>query len=405
MTIVEFFDNNAIENVVSALLCSPDKVILLGKDAEKLEKAKNKYSLIAKDRNLSVKFDYKAILSSELEEITEKLREIALSENDLIFDLTGGDDLYLVSVGRVFSEYPEKVKLHRFNIDEGVLVDADADGKILRNQTGEISVRENIRVYGGDVIEKAEGSFTLDELRNDNRFFTEINTLWGLAKDNTDEWNSNLKNLSAYNSRFKVENSLDVKILVSKAEDISGVNRNKLSKLRRFLRTLSEKKVIFNLRLTPDEISFTFKNARVRKLLITEGLVLEGYIGSVAARMKDTEGNYLFNDVQTGVNIDWNGEINLNAPNVKNEIDVVVMRGIVPIFISCKNGAVETEEPYKLETVARRFGGKYAKTTLIVSALKKGSGLIDRAREMDITLIKNAEKIKKSTLIKILSSI
>ena len=42
----------------------------------------------------------------------------------------------------------------------------------------------------------------------------------------------------------------------------------------------------------------------------------------------------------------------------KNEIDVMLMRGVVPVFVSCKNGAVKMDELYKLDTVAQRFGGR-----------------------------------------------
>lgn len=405
MTIVEFFDRNSIENILSAIICSPCKVIMLGSDEEELIIAKNNYSLVASERKLSVNFEYRVMKENSLEEITRKLREIALTEPDLIFDLTGGDDLYLVSVGIIYSEYPEKVKLHRFNIEAGILIDSDADGKILSEQTCEITVKENIRIYGGDIIEKTEGSFSLDELRNNKQFKEEVETLWGIASLNADSWNENVKNLAVYNSRFKTINSLNVRIVISEAEDINGSGRNKLSKLRKFLRTLAEKRLIYNYNTNPFEIFFTFRSERIRRFLISEGLVLEAYVGSVIAQIKDSNGNYLYNDVRTGVNIDWDGEIIYGAPNVKNEIDVVAIKGVVPVFVSCKNGTVDNEEPYKLVTVARRFGGEYAKTALVVSALKKVDTLKKRAEEMEITLLPNAERMKKSTLVKIFSSI
>ena len=38
MTIIEFYDKTPLENIASALLCSPDKVILVGDDKKSLEK-------------------------------------------------------------------------------------------------------------------------------------------------------------------------------------------------------------------------------------------------------------------------------------------------------------------------------------------------------------------------------
>ena len=39
MTIVEFYDKNSIENIVSTLLCSPDKVIFVGDNEKRILKA------------------------------------------------------------------------------------------------------------------------------------------------------------------------------------------------------------------------------------------------------------------------------------------------------------------------------------------------------------------------------
>ena len=45
------------------------------------------------------------------------------------------------------------------------------------------------------------------------------------------------------------------------------------------------------------------------------------------------------------------------------------MRGLRPIFISCKNGSFLPEELYKLSAVAKHFGGEYAKKVLVTNYL------------------------------------
>lgn len=57
--------------------------------------------------------------------------------------------------------------------------------------------------------------------------------------------------------------------------------------------------------------------------------------------------------------------------DTENEIDVVLMKGLTLIFISCKNGQVDDDELYKLESVTNRFGGLYAKKVLIATYLGK----------------------------------
>ena len=55
----------------------------------------------------------------------------------------------------------------------------------------------------------------------------------------------------------------------------------------------------------------------------------------------------------------------------------------LPIFISCKIGSVDQMALYELETVANRFGGKYAKKVL-ATAQPLSQGHMRRAEEMGI---------------------
>ena len=72
------------------------------------------------------------------------------------------------------------------------------------------------------------------------------------------------------------------------------------------------------------------------------------------------------------------------------------MHNMVPVFISCKNGNIESDELFKLKTVAKRFGGKYSKKVIISTSLESTdskNALRERAKEMDIAII----EIRRST--------
>jgi len=118
------------------------------------------------------------------------------------------------------------------------------------------------------------------------------------------------------------------------------------------------------------------------------------------ARCLRQGGKRYFNDCQTSVHIDWDGIVHDDAmrktPETRNEIDMIAMHGMVPFFVSCKNGGIEEVELYKLNTVAERFGGPYAKKLLIATDLgQTGSTYTNltyeqRAEDMNIHLVKNA---------------
>ena len=73
------------------------------------------------------------------------------------------------------------------------------------------------------------------------------------------------------------------------------------------------------------------------------------------------------------------------------------MHGTVPVFISCKNGAVGDEELYKLNTVAHRFGNAYVKKVLVATTLGKATVsrqyFLERAKDMRITIVDNVHEM------------
>ena len=90
------------------------------------------------------------------------------------------------------------------------------------------------------------------------------------------------------------------------------------------------------------------------------------------------------------MHIDWDGCIRYpEEADVLNEIDILTISGTVPTFMSCKSGRLDGNKAlaalYELETVAKRFGGKYAKKTLVVTR-PLGESYVLRAEEMGITI-------------------
>ena len=96
------------------------------------------------------------------------------------------------------------------------------------------------------------------------------------------------------------------------------------------------------------------------------------------------------------LNIDWDGIVHHGAPggvkDTKNEIDVMLMHGLTPVFVSCKNGAIKEIELYKLNTVAERFGGEFAKKLLVSTDFDPENedtrkAFLQRAADMNIVVI------------------
>jgi len=399
MTIVEFFDTDDIENVVSTLLCAPERVVLVGDSRKRMERAISRYEQIAAKHDIPVTFLYRSIGRNDLQDIIRVLSGIVEEFGECTFDLVGGEDLYLVAVGTVFCTYRDKVQLHRFNLNNGKMYDCDADGTVLATKDTALTIEENICIYGGRVIFEEEKENTTYRWDFNDDFRADLDTMWGICIGDPGAWNTQVHSLDGYHALCVADKkALSVTIDKAVAEKMLPPRDYPAVFLGGFFKRLATYDLITNLSFSGDLISFTYKNEQVKRCLTNAGRVLELFVTVSAMDMTDADGNPLFDDVLNGVTIDWDGKVATTEREVDNEIDVVLMKDMVPTFISCKNGRNFTsDELYKLSTVAERFGGDYAKQVLITTRLDDmkaaGEAIATRAQAMGIRVLKVTDKM------------
>lgn len=372
MTIIEFFDKDAIENVVSTLLCDPDRVVFIGNNYKRMNRAKARYQQVAEKYGRKAEFVVRGLERNDLWKIVETLEDVVNKYGDCTVDLSGGEELYLVAAGIVFQRLPGKLQLHRFNRNNETFYDCDADGCILHQQKLALSVEDNITLYGGRIIYEDDvfpGTRKWDlnpEFRND------VDVMWRLCTEHTKVWNALLTKAS---NKGK-EDPLQVHIDIVRYCMQEGTGEATIPPL---FEELEKEGLIRHLRVDNYDLHFRCKDEQVLRCLTTAGLVLEL---KTTILLDDTG---LYNSIMTGVRLDWDGR---NAENnVENEIDVLAMRGLIPVFVSCKNGTeVDVDELYKLGTVAEHFGGKNARKVLVAS-YQLNEDFNRRAHEMQIRVI------------------
>ncbi len=391
MTIVEFFEKSPIENMISCLAAKPDKVIFLG-DMEAMGKEIPTYENFLKRKHIRTKLERKKISRHDLKSIVQTLTDILKTEKNCIFDVTGGEDLLLLGCGIVFATYRDQyaIKLQRFDLESGKIIDCDGDNEVSFKDTFSLTVEEMIALYGGIVVSEAPQP-------DPDADKQEVDALWQLACNNLKLWNDSVKYLKEFEKRTSPEQDkmhIDID-LTDLSSEIQGYGR-KLKMYTDFLEDLVGLRVIEDFWLGRNHISYSYKNAVVRRCLNSPGDILEMKV-YFEARSLQREGKPFFDSCQIGVNIDWDG-VDRHNNDTKNEIDVILMRGLTPVFISCKIGQIQEIEPYKLWTVAERFGGKQVRKVLIASEFdryddKSESAFMNRAKEMGITFIANATKM------------
>ena len=98
----------------------------------------------------------------------------------------------------------------------------------------------------------------------------------------------------------------------------------------------------------------------------------------------------VFADAQISALINWEGQKFKNeAESVHNEIDVLLVRGTTPTFISCKSGSVSASSLYEISVLARELGGVSAKKVLATTMplRRQAPHVANRARQMGVELV------------------
>lgn len=398
MTAVEFYDRTAIENIISSITTVPDKIIFIG-DGKVMKKFESVYLSFIEQRKLNIEVAYRNIKKNNLSDIVQVLSDIVETEEQCVFDLTGGDDLALVAMGIVFQKYPEKnIQMQRFNIKNGVVTDCDNDGTVLYTGAPTISIKENIHLHGG-AVRYGDDDRTFEwDLSED--FVCDIEKMWSICRRDPGFWNRRLNVLEAMDACNTQEASLNVEVsILSVREHMKNIG-SAYTSINGLLLELQKKNLIYAYKNDEQNISFSYKNEQVKKCLIKAGTVLELKVLIAANSLKNKDETVFYTDSMNGVYIDWDGEFHQTSDEEKdteNEIDVILMKGLTPIFISCKNGNVGDDELYKLETVTNRFGGPYAKKVLIATYLGKKTQsrkyFKQRAQDMKINLIDSVHQL------------
>ncbi|MBE6553108.1 MAG: DUF1887 family protein [Ruminococcaceae bacterium] len=408
MTIIEFFDKSGIENIISTLLCAPDKLILVGHSRKKIARRLPYYHRVLANRGLSTEIRSITVGQNNLQEIYQTLVDLVEQNEKCIFDLTGGEDLYLVAVGMLLQTHRSRVQCHRFNLQNGNVTDCDADGRVCNSENIAVSIEETVMLNGGEIVREQEaGEPATCDWDWTPAFLDQIEKMWLLSRRDPRLWNAQINLLGRVGECHFTSDRIEMQIDANRLLQYKKNGNRAAETLPNLLKELERAGLIHDL-TTQNRITFCFPDQQIRRCLTVAGQVLEVLIASRMIALTDKQGDRLYHDCKVGVVINWDGDGDTRVRTV-NEIDVFAMQGSTPIFLSCKNGDFDSEELYKLNTVALRFGGRFAKKVLVAADLdkmgSKGEFLKARAEEMQIRIIDRITRLPLNELDRILRTL
>ncbi len=378
MTIIEFFDSTAIHNALSTLLLSPARLILFGADSMEMYAFSRRLQGILRARRQTVRIQVVPTRTDDFQALSAKLESLVLSHRDCAFDLTGGRTEILAAMGALSQKH--SVPMHmtdpvRCRILPLYRAEAYPPVHAVR-----LSVSEYIGLYGGKITE------TFAPSPADKAFWQDVRAAWAVCRQDCRGWNTALSALHSFtNPRNNV-----AELPLSKISKKLSPQKN--SALFRTLHRLRDAGLLVDFREEGGCFRFRYKSPAVQHALSKEGAVLELY--TYYAAFVHSGRRRIFGDAATGVVMGWaDGAVPSKRQDVKNEIDVFLMQGITPVFISCKNGFVDTDELYKLSVVASRFGAPYARAAVILTGHHPDPSFLGRARELGIRVVQSAHTL------------
>lgn len=390
MTLIECFDPIPIRNALACLRLQPDKVIFLG-DMEIMESKIHAYRQLFTRRAKHTQIELHHARLDDLNNIYHTLKDIVDQEDECVIDVTGGAEQLLMAVGALtIGQKEKKLSVQKFDWRSGNVLDVDGDGKTICGQEAQLTAQELIRLQGGTV-------YPYSPQPAQTYRPGDIQKLWELVCEDPRSWNKTIAYLNEFESRSGAGMEIFLPI---KSVAASIRNFGEKEKTVRALLEKMDRCGIITDRSSGSALRYAYRNDMLRSCVKKAGNMLE-IKTLLEARTLARDGKPYFCDCQMSVTIDWDGTVfapEERVPETRNEIDVLLVRGMTPLFISCKNGDIGEEELYKLNTVAERFGSRFARKMLIATDLERKGPMsmkayIQRAKDMGIYLVTDAGEL------------
>lgn len=379
--LIELFDKEQIYNYLATLVFKPEKVYFVGDSEIMGGNCRAKTEKLARISGIDAQFLYRfanpdnfSLLRSKIAEIIEDEKKLG---NECIIDVTGGRDLALVAAGYLMSLGAEVIRYDRKIQAFRILSSGETHPANIK-----LSCDALITVAGGTIYSNTHN------LAHSEKEWEIIKKIIRIYFDNRDVWTKFVKYLQRVSKKEdeKVGDSLWIEAPYTFSADGKMFSADteimeKLEKAGAFTQ--------FRYLRSENKVEFKYASAGFANLLVNEGVWLELIVYLTVKNLD------VFTDSDTGVKFIWdipeggktlNSILSDNTP--RNEVDVMAVRGINPVFISCKTRAPINEDLNELYAIRERFGGEHACAVLATTKyVGRETPIYERARAMGIEIL------------------
>lgn len=380
-TLIELYDERAIENILAPDMFHPRRIIYLcPREVLRDHTRQQKLAAFYRKRGWEPELIFVGTSLFEADRILRQLFTIEEKYPDCAIDVTGGSDAALFAAGMFAARkgvpaFTYSRRKNRFYDISG----ADFADDLYCDLT--YSIEDFFLMAGGTLLPGRVDNHILSQyLPYFDPFFSRFLRF-------RHEWPT----IISYIQRISPAEYGQIPPLdITGSYTVKGERGSRNSANEDALQELAQIGFIQDLTIIPDQqVSFRFRDVHTRAWLRDVGSVLELYTYKACVDAA------IFHDVISSAVVRWDDV--LGHGSVLNEIDVMAARGVIPLFLSCKACDIKTEALNELAILRDRFGGKGAKA-VIVTTESCNAAARHRAAQLGIAVI-DLEELKTGQLV------
>lgn len=380
-TLIELYDERAIENILAPDMFHPRRIIYLcPREVLRDHTRQQKLAAFYRKRGWEPELIFVGTSLFEADRILRQLFTIEEKYPDCAIDVTGGSDAALFAAGMFAARkgvpaFTYSRRKNRFYDISG----ADFADDLYCDLT--YSIEDFFLMAGGTLLPGRVDNHILSQ------YLPYFDPFFSCFLRFRHEWPT----IISYIQRISPAEYGQIPPLdITGSYTVKGERGSRNSANEDALQKLAQIGFIQDLTIIPDQqVSFRFRDVHTRAWLRDVGSVLELYTYKACVDAA------IFHDVISSAVVRWDDV--LGHGSVLNEIDVMAARGVIPLFLSCKACDIKTEALNELSILRDRFGGKGAKA-VIVTTESCNAAARHRAAQLGIAVI-DLEELKTGQLV------
>lgn len=381
-TLIELYDKEIIFNISAAAAIKPESIVFI---CDKKISKKRKAPLMAVLKKYcpgsQVFFYHTDCFDCDCVEkiLTEAEQKFA----DIAVELTGGSGVIAYGAGKYAADKSINAFIYDNKSCEIIYVSGPKKGEREKAALS-LDIEDFAVMAGGRYIR--HGHFNVNSFSEE--IFSDALKVWKIFLKYKSGWHKQAAFFQAVSSGSGIMSSC---LRFSVPQSVRKRDGSTARADMRILKELEQAGILSDVNSFSDKITFEFKNPTIKSLLNDFGVWLELFIYKTALDSGK------FDNVDMSVVIDWNTREN-EPDDVLNEIDVIVTKGTVPVFISCKAGNVSAAALNEIKTLTDRFGGADAKAVLATAEELSANSLktYRRATELGIKVIELSDLYREN---------